>query len=42
MKSLDDAPTSLANRLRLQLDALPTILAGKDESQLRHQPASGQ
>jgi uncharacterized damage-inducible protein DinB len=42
MRSLDVNPTSLADRLRLQLDALPGVLAGKDESQLREEPASGQ
>jgi len=39
---MDANPTSLANRLRLQLDGLPRVVAGKDESQLRQEPASGQ
>ena len=33
---------SLVDRLRTQLDALPTVLAGADQSRLRQRPASGQ
>jgi uncharacterized damage-inducible protein DinB len=34
--------SSLADRLRLQLDALPAVLAGADQSRLRQSPGRGQ
>jgi hypothetical protein len=39
---VDANPTTLADQLRVQLDRLPIVLAGKDESQLRKAPAPGQ
>jgi hypothetical protein len=42
LRSMSANPGSLVDRLRTQLDALPAMLGGADESRLRQPPAPGQ